>query len=826
MPSSLSILRQRRERRDQSRRSAESRARGVVIGIGLVISVLLAGIILTAAFTWASITRDLPSVAALPVLLDPQDGALLQPTRLYDRSGEHVIAVLSPFDEPRRYIPLEKFPQQLVDATLASQPDLAGQLASDLLLWGEPSSARRDLRQRLLAAQLDAEFGRDQLLEWYLNSADFGRFAYGADAARLYFGTTVEELNPAEAIALAAIARAPALNPFDSPQDALAGQSQLLDEMVEQGFLSDAQAQQVAEASLEFQPVSAPLSLSPAFDELVLSQLDSRFSRERIARGGLDIVTTMDYGLQIQAACAVQTQLRRLAGDDSTLPALDGGPCLAAQDLPPLPPGAASSEESASAAVIDPQTGQVLALVGETDLSGRQGGLFARRIGSLATPFIYLTGFARGLSPANLAWDIPGGLSGTAEGIQNPDGDFHGPVRLREALASDYLIPAAEVLAQLGAESVVKIAAPFGISIPENRSDPLLGDALLTPLQAARAFGVFGNQGVLAGSKSGETLQPSTVLKVDSVDHAPWFSAAAPDVQAVASPQLAYLMTDVLRDPTARIGAEAASLLDLNRPAGVKSGQTQDGRDLWTVGYTPSRAVAVWMGGESALSTAPVAGLWRALMNTAARDLPPDSWTQPQGMVLMDVCTPSGLLPTDACPLVAREVFLEGNQPVNFDDLYRSFAINRETGLLATIFTPPALVDEKVFMVVLEAARDWAVSKGIPIPPDTYDTIQAAPPQPGVDIASPEMFDEVSGSIQVTGTAAGEDFLFYRLQYGQGLNPQAWVQIGDDSTVPVTDSLLGEWDTSGLNGLYVLQLQVVRTDQSLKTDTVVVTVKP
>ncbi len=300
MPSSLSILRQRRERRDQSRRSAESRTRGAAIGCGLIVSLLIAGTILTAAFTWASLTRDLPSTAALPALLDPQDGALLLPTRFYDRSSEHVISVLSPFHEPRRYTPLEKFPQQLVDATLAAQPDLAGQLASDLLLWNELPSARRDLRQRLLAAQLTSEFSRDQLLEWYLNSAGFGHFAYGADAAaRLYFGKTVDELNPAEAIALGAIARAPALNPFDSPQDALANQSQLLDEMVEKGFLSDAQAEQVADASLEFQPSPAPLSLSPAFDELVLSQLDSRFSRERVARGGLDIVTTMDYDLQI-----------------------------------------------------------------------------------------------------------------------------------------------------------------------------------------------------------------------------------------------------------------------------------------------------------------------------------------------------------------------------------------------------------------------------------------------------------------------------------------------------------------------------------------------
>jgi hypothetical protein len=236
--------------------------------------------------------------------------------------------------------------------------------------------------------------------------------------------------------------------------------------------------------------------------------------------------------------------------------------------------------------------------------------------------------------------------------------------------------------------------------------------------------------------------------------------------------------------------------------------------------------VAVWLGGESALPTAPASGLWRALMNYAVQDLPSGGWTQPQGMVAMDVCSPSGLLPTDVCPLVTREIFLEGNQPVNFDDLYRKFSINRETNLLATIFTQPALADEKVFMVVPEAAREWAVSKGIPIPPDTYDTIQGEPPQPGVDIASPEMFAEVQGSVPVTGTAAGEDFLFFRLQYGRGLNPQSWVQVGDDLTAPVTDGLLGQWDTSGLDGLYVLQLQVVRTDQSLETDTVVVTVKP
>jgi membrane peptidoglycan carboxypeptidase len=399
-------------------------------------------------------------------------------------------------------------------------------------------------------------------------------------------------------------------------------------------------------------------------------------------------------------------------------------------------------------------------------------------------------------------------------------------VRLREALASDYLIPAAEILAQLGTDSVAHIAAPFGITFPAGGDDPLMGNSLLTPLQAARSYGVFGNQGVLAGSKQGETLQPLSVLKVDTVDHAPWFAASATDMQAVASPQLAYLMTDVLRDPTARRGAAGGSLLDLNRPAGGKIGQTSDGRDLWAVGYTPDRSVAVWVGGESAQSPALASGLWRALMNYASQDLPADGWTQPQGMAAMDVCSPSGLLPTDACPLVVREVFLDGNQPVAYDDLYRVFPINRETKLLATIFTPPELVENKVFMVVPKAAKAWATSSGIQTPPDTYDTLQSKAPQLDVHIASPEMLALVNGKVQVTGTASGKDFLFYRLQYGQGLNPQSWVQIGGDSTTQVTDGLLGEWDTTGLSGLYVLQLQVIRLDQSLETDTVIVTIQP
>ena len=189
-------------------------------------------------------------------------------------------------------------------------------------------------------------------------------------------------------------------------------------------------------------------------------------------------------------------------------------------------------------------------------------------------------------------------------------------------------------------------------------------------------------------------------------------------------------MTDVLRVSDSARRRGTASLIDLNRPAGVKSGQTEDGRDLWTVGGTPSRAVAVWMGGESAFYRAGLRLRARAdetllcmtCLPTVGRSLRAWSpWTR---------ASASGPLPTDAVRSWRARSSSRATQPVNFDDLYHLFAINREEGLLATIFTLPALVDEEVFMVVLEVARDRAAPKGI-LSAETYDTIEAEPRQPG-----------------------------------------------------------------------------------------------
>jgi membrane peptidoglycan carboxypeptidase len=433
------------------------------------------------------------------------------------------------------------------------------------------------------------------------------------------------------------------------------------------------------------------------------------------------------------------------------------------------------------------------------------------------TPFVYLTAFARGLSPASLVWDIP-----SSSGVQNPDGKFHGPVRIRIALDNDYLVPAAAIANQMGSEAIGRTESSFG-----------LNDSAGTLLDLASAYAVFAAQGVRYGQpaeSAGALLAPSAVLRVEGLDHSLWLDWSNPQGQPILTPQLAYLMNNVLSDEPARWPSLGhPNVLEIGRPAGVKLGQTNQGHDVWTMGYTPSRLVAAWAGTHASdaprLSPRLSGGLWNALMQLAFGSLPADSWSAPTGVTTMEVCDPSGLLPTNDCPSIVSEVFLNGNEPIQADNLYHSYAVNRETGYLATVFTPPQLVEQRVYMVVPPEAQVWAKSANVSIAPTSYDAIQPAQVNPDVHITAPAMFDEVSGQVQFKGTAAGANFDHYRLLVGQGLNPQEWIQVGSDSTNPVTDGILATWDTTGLNGLYAVQLQVVRADQRVDTALIQVTVK-
>jgi membrane peptidoglycan carboxypeptidase len=890
------VVEQRRRRKTHRQNRVQQGSRRTAWGLGVLVGFGLVTLILAAVLAYASLTQDLPSPALLPALLDAPGGLLLQPTRIYDRSGQHLLLSLdSGQPGQRQVISLDAgipdhLPQALVTATLAIEDpgfwnhpgflwtDLTGsrndtlaeKLVSDLLLSNEPPSLSRNLRVRILAAQVTSTYGREKILEWYLNNANYGHLAFGAEAAaQLYLGKPASQLNQAEAILLAAVAQAPALNPLDAPDAARTNQRQAVAHLLASGAITKQQADQAQAAPLAFQKAAAdPGNPAIAFTHLVEDEVSQLVGRSRLERGGLEIRTTLDYDLQNQLNCTLRTQLLRIDTSTSDAALLVTGnasdECPAASLLPTnnftnSSGGSSLSDNvAASGVIVDPQTGQILAMLGDVTSQGTEApAMGGHASGSLLTPFIYLAGFTRGMSPATLVWDIPSSLPSSLSDQSNPDGKFHGPVRLRIAMDNDYLVPAAQILAQISPDVVWSSTSPFGLPSMSGESVPFSG-GILSPLQAAEAFSVLANQGTMAGqaaagSADSNSLELSALLVVRGSTADTLLDWTEPALRPIISAPLAYLVNQALSDEPARWPSLGSSnSLAIGLQAAAKLGQTADGQDTWTVGYTPQRVSVVWIGikqglnnpqssgvgdkntnrqdnnasgSQSRLDPRWSAGVWHALMQYASRDLPVVGWAVPAGISTVNVCDPSGLLPTAACPNVVSEVFLSGNDPTSADNLYQTFEVNRETGRLATVFTPPSLVEEKTYLVIPPEARRWAESNGLPVPPEQYDVIQAPSILPYAHITSPGLFTYVRGTVKINGTAAGAGFSSYQVQVGHGLNPKEWTQVGNLSSQAVTEGILVTWDsTQEDDGLYAVRLVVVRQGQQVETAVIQVTV--
>ncbi len=913
MPSIAGILRSRRKR--AVRRPALT---GWGVAAAGIVSLALALGGAAAAWFYSQATADLPPVQRLASLLDPPNGQLLTPSRLLDRRGQQPILILANPNGPRAQQPWQdwylwqppdgdssrpRLPQTVISTTLAAQDPgffqhngwtlaglssaqpgtLAERLAVDYLLSSEPPSPRRALRQRILAAQATQIYGRDKILEWTVNHADYGRLTYGVEsAAWVYFDKPATQLSLAEAALLAGVAANPRYNPIEAPKSALEQQKYVLQAML-RSHLADPNAIAAAAAEkLTFRPNPRPgASLSLAelapqavtayspFPQLVLQQLAGRLPLPRLGRGGYQVLTTFDLDLFNQAKCAAQHQLTALVG-----PAGSATGCPAAQLLPALPPLAEASAGEAGDAplmaevvILDPVTGQVLAALG--DPTAAPESIFpAHPTGTITTPFTFLTAFSRGYSPATLLWDIPPDLQvdeglTTTQRLANIDDQYSGPMRLRLAAANDYNAPADSVLEQVGADNVLRSAAQFGLRAPEAASSLIAAVhpshlSLYRPmdlLEVSAAYAIFANNGVQAGhwqQDAGETtisaaaaLRPSAILAVtDSLGQTVWDGRVA-QTRPIITPSLAYLINHVLSDESARWPSLGhPNPTETGRPAAVKFGRTLPGDSHWIIGYTPEMVIGVWIGAPTGSPRPPApapadrlrlgaAGLWHALVQTAFRNQTSRQWEMPSGVRQVKVCDPSGMLPTRDCPTVVEEVFLDGSQPLQADRLFQRIAINRDSGRRATVFTSPDLIEEKPFFLPPAFAAPWARSAHLPVPPDTYDVIPLNLPQAAnAVITQPQPFAVVRGLVRIEGRAAftaslSEDaspMAFYRVQVGQGLNPQTWLLVGQDQPKAQPGGQLSIWDTTGLDGLYALQLVLAQEDGSVQRATTIVRV--
>jgi membrane peptidoglycan carboxypeptidase len=371
---------------------------------------------------YISTSQDFPSLKTLPLLLEPPDGLLLQPTRFFDRSGEYVIHTLqNPASSERRYIPMQDkenlqievfLSPALITTTIAisdptfwSNPGfstqgihenkhntIAQKLVVDLLLWEEQPSVSLALRERLLAAQITDHFGREKILEWYLNSAYYGNLAYGAEAAaQIYFGKSASELNLAEAAVLAAVAEAPALNPLDAPKTAIERQLIVINAMMGQELISEEEALKAKNTNLKFRDTYKPRAeLAPAYIEYVWDQLTKIIPGERLERGGFEIITTLDFDLQVQASCTTAIHRSRITGENPDTSSTEGQLCDAALLLPTLTLEENLSLDSINANVIvlEPSSGQILAMVGGPNPRPIAAYSTYHPAGTLLTPYI------------------------------------------------------------------------------------------------------------------------------------------------------------------------------------------------------------------------------------------------------------------------------------------------------------------------------------------------------------------------------------------------------------------------------------------------------
>ncbi len=819
--------------------------------------------VIQAAQAAVAVSEGLPQVEALELSLSPGTGGF-RPVELWDRSGtvrlltgEHPAAAdarwirvdgssLASGQVPflfaslaRNGIAADAVQAERPDwlAALAGAPDRPGlatylaatqlQPLTDVRFPGWMQRLRRDY----LASRLVDRHSPEQLLEWYINTANYGNFAFGIDAAALvYFGKHANELSLAESAILAAIPERPERNPMDAPEAARQAGEQTLQQMLALGWADAAQIQDAQRSSVSASgsPVREAIQ-APDIAWFALDQARERFGETVLARSGLRILTTADADLQRQAECVLTTHLGRLAGEAPTYvqAAADGQACLAAGLLPTLRPGDVQVDHqvsSGSVIVLDPQRGEVLALAGEATLPE----LPAQSL----DPLIYLTALARGYTPATMLLDVPVG-----ESPEQPAAGYRGPVRLRSALASGFAGATSYLLDRVGAENVLRTARSMGV-LPESQAAAALDRARPSLLDLAKGYAILGAAGRMVGTLGGqvegdtlEELQPSALLTVtDPVQGIVY--TYQPETRSVLSPALAYLMIDMLADNSARwAGFGRSNPFEVDRPAGVTAGANAGSADSWAFGFTPDRVIGVWLGnsdGSPMRSIDPLNGaaaVWHALLRYAHASLPRDSWPTPPEVSQVEVCDPSGMLPTVYCPTVVRELFLQGTEPTHYDTLYQPYRVNRETGKLATLYTPARLVEERVFLVPPPEAAAWAESAGLEPPPKEYDTlIEVSPGEGGVRITSPVPFAYVSGDVTVAGEADDPDLNFSRLQVGRGLNPTEWIQIGEDRASAVASGELGRWDTSGMDGLQTLQLVVVARDGTLHTAAIPVTV--
>ncbi|MFA9288868.1 MAG: transglycosylase domain-containing protein [Weeksellaceae bacterium] len=530
-----------------------------------------------------------------------------QSTHMYDRNGKLLYEIYR--DISRTPIKLETLPAHVYHAAIAIEDknfynhqgisvfggilraakdtiqynELQGgstitqQLVKTSLLTPERTLDRK-LKEMALALWTERLYSKEQILEMYLNQVPYGGSAYGIEeAAKIYFGKSAKELSISEAALLAGLPQAPSIySPFINPEGAIRRRNEVLYQMYDNGFITKEQWDQALVTELSFLLPETSIN-APHFVFYTKSILEQEYGAKKVEEGGFSVTTSLDLEIQNNAEQILKEELEKIKNLNVT----NGG-----------------------ILVMNPQTGEILAMVGSVDYFEEPSGAFnvtlaQRQPGSTLKPMLYAMAMERGMTAAStiddspIVFGIPGGEPYTPV---NYDGQFHGKVTIRTALANSYNIPAVKTLNSMGVQQFVDFGKNMGIDTWDDSSrfglSLSLGGGEVTLLDLAQVYGVFAS--------GGYRNEPTSILNITDANERQ-IGSYEPSSTSVLKPGVSYIISDILSDNQARqqaFGPNSALYIPDHKVA-VKTGTTNDKKDNLTVGYTPEFLVAVWVGNNN-----------------------------------------------------------------------------------------------------------------------------------------------------------------------------------------------------------------------------------
>lgn len=530
----------------------------------------------------------------------------------------------------------------------------------------------RKVKEARVARAIERRYSKDKILELYLNQVYLGNGAYGVEtASQRYFGKPVRDVTVAEAAVLAGLLKGPErYNPRRFADRAIQRRNTVLELMRRSGAISDADASLAKAYPLQLAERSESGDVAPYFVEWVRQELEEHFGK-RLYDEGLKVYTSLDVDMQSAAERALENQLQAIeAGRHGAYKHLTYEAYLA-RSAEGGERGAANSPYLQGAFVaIDPRTGAVRAMVGGRDFGDSKFNRAVqalRQPGSTFKPIVYATAIHEGFGPSQIIDDSPLSLdqvSGEAWTPQNYDLKFQGNMPLRRALYQSRNIPAIRTGMALGTGNVIGMARRFGITTPIPPYPSIfIGSADVYPVQMIGAYSVFANLGL--------RTTPHAILKVENADGKLLWKPN-PDRDAVLSPEEAWLMVSMMKDVVVRGSAARIWANGFRVPAGGKTGTTNDGADVWFIGYTADLVAGVWMGFDrpqkikaNAQGGELASPAWAAFMTEVYRRKPqPPDWPRPDGVVTREIDSVTGRLANSSCMgAVVTEFFVQGWEP-------------------------------------------------------------------------------------------------------------------------------------------------------------------